>query len=130
MCVGVSLFLFVRAGGNGGDVRIRDSGCRVQFAFRPSPRECRVMLAQIYKAMGRQGCCALLGVNVMSLRGWLTSYAVPTATSRRCIWLVWCLLFHPERLATIEDVVTWGRFHERRKSAVKVPRCEWSDWSI
>ena len=26
----------------------------------------------------------------------------------RAIWLVWCMVLHPERLTCMEDIVTWG----------------------
>ena len=88
------------------------------------------MLAQLYRALGRQGCCAVLGVSVLTLRHWIKADRPPAGAARRCIWFAWCLLFHPERLATIEDLVTWGRFHRRKVAPRKVPRAEWSEWSI
>jgi hypothetical protein len=53
----------------------------------------------------------------------------PNFAARRAIWLVWCLCLHPERLESLEDLVTWGRFHAERRP-VQRPAEEWCDWSI
>jgi hypothetical protein len=46
------------------------------------------------------------------VRQWIEHKRIPSAPARRCIWLVWCLAFHPDRLA-LADLPTWGRLKER-----------------
>ena len=101
----------------------------MHWAFRPSPGECRVMLAQLARVLGRRGLCACLGVPALTLQGWIVKRKPPEASGRRAIWFLWCLAFHPERLGSVEDLITWGRLHARRRSApASAP--EWSEWSI
>jgi hypothetical protein len=52
----------------------------------------------------------LLGVPGRTAEAWLQGRFLTAYTSRRLIWLHWCLLLHPERIQTAFDLATWGRF--------------------
>jgi hypothetical protein len=83
------------------------------------------MIHDLQDYFGERTTCALLGVPVLTFRDWLAGRGM-TASGVRVVWLSWCLTFHPERLQTVEDLVTWGRFHvERGEPARGV-----GDWSI
>lgn len=91
------------------------------------------MIGDLERAFGGEhGVCALLCVPVMTLRAWRGGLRVPTASAKRAVWLTWALLLHPERIQTVFDLQTWGRFRTRVKPAVKsgvfVPGKD--DWSI
>ena len=68
------------------------------------------MLSDLDQRLGRDGACMLLGCPMQSWRRWCAGIAVPNAVSVRGIWLAWCLLLHPDRIPTLFDVATWGRF--------------------
>jgi len=82
-------------------------------------------------AGGERAAAEVLGVSVITERSWMhrRTMAIP---SRRAIWLTWVLLFHPERIGSGFDLLTWGRFKgcerpKRVRPSVEVA-CE--DWSI
>ena len=64
--------------------------------------------------LGRRDACACLGVSALTVNAWRERRRTPSAAARRCIWFLWCLLFHPDRLQALEDLATWGRLKERR----------------
>lgn len=83
---------------------------RLQFAAARSESECVDMLRDLEgKFGGERGAAQLIGVSVLTLRSWRErqSMSVP---SRRVIWLIWALVSAPEQLATVWDVMMWGRF--------------------
>jgi hypothetical protein len=85
------------------------------------------MVEHLQRLLGRHGLCAALGVPWRTVLGWLAG-KVPSAGAMRAIWLTWCLLFHPERLTSLHDIVTWGRFRIERRPAVQPGG--WSGWVI
>ena len=75
----------------------------------------------------------LLGIPVATLRRCEMVERDPNKSARRLVWLLWCMVLHPDRLQTCFDLVTWGRFRVDRKrkrspaaSFVRVA----DDWSI
>ena len=99
------------------------------FAFRPSPGECRQMLEELWRLLGRPSLCAALGLPIYTVESWRCGWRDPSGPGRRTIWLVWCLLLHPERLQSLDDLMTWGRLKVERR-LVRRPASEWSDWCI
>jgi len=86
------------------------------------------MLAAVERRLGQRGVRAGLGVSKLTRDAWASGHRVPSAAARRAIWFLWCLVFHPERLSSLEDLATWGRLHGRQR--VVQPPGEWSGWSI
>jgi len=82
---------------------------RLDFGLRPSNAEFDAMLAELGQEFGHD-LATLLGVPVLTLRGWRKGKNGPCAASRKTVWLTWCLLLHPEKVKTIFDLATWGRF--------------------
>jgi len=80
-------------------------------------------------AFGRTGTVAQLGVPWMNIRSWQDRRFAPNLAARRAIWLVWYMAFHPERLRSLEDIVTWGTL-SAEDQPVERPACEWSGWQI
>jgi hypothetical protein len=52
----------------------------------------------------------LLGCPRRTIHNWLSGFSHPPFASAKCIWMVWAGLLHPERLRTVWDLITWGRF--------------------
>ncbi len=52
---------------------------------------------------------AVLGIPVRTVELWRSGRCMP-GISVRLVWLLWALLLHPERCATVADLITWGRF--------------------
>lgn len=103
------------------------------FSLRPSPAELRAMVRALVKRFGFPQACSLLGVSGLTVKGWLRGSMVPSGGASRAIWLVWVLCFHPDRLSTLGDLVTWGRFKVQRRAPSPSARAEpsrWSGWSI
>jgi len=73
------------------------------------------MLERLYGFLGRETLCAVLGLPVQTVRDWRSGRRVPSGAGYRAIWLTWCMCFHPERLATLHDIATWGRFRVERR---------------
>ena len=82
------------------------------------------MLADLRRLVGRNQVPELLGIPVLTVRKWEARAQNPPASGVRAVWLVWCLLLHPEKMRTAFDVVTWGRFRVEYRSG------EVGDWSI
>lgn len=85
------------------------------------------MLRDLSAGLGRDGCAVVLGVSGITIRSWLRVGKF-SAVSKRMIWLTWCLVFHPDRLQSIGELVTWGRFRIERRPPEQPG--EWSGWSI
>jgi len=83
------------------------------FLLRPSDEEFDAMLTELANAFGKRGLAAVLGVSYLTLQGSYTHRYRPTAASRKLIWLVWSMVFHPGRLKTVFDLCTWGKFCRR-----------------
>jgi hypothetical protein len=87
------------------------------------------MVDGLLSKFGRHDTVALLGIPWITIRGWQSRRRKPDAGSCRAIWLVWCMVFHPDWLASVEDIISWGRF-KLEVQEVERPACEWSEWSI
>ena len=87
------------------------------------------MLDDLIQFLGFRSAAAVVGVPGLTLRGWQQRRKNPSYAAKRAIWLVWCLLLHPDRLTSLEDLVTWGRLKTVRR-LVERPACDWTDWSI
>jgi hypothetical protein len=85
------------------------------------------MLRDLSAGLGRDGCAVVLGVSGMTVRTWLRGNRF-SAASKRLVWFSWCLVFHPERLSSIGELVTWGRFRLTRGPPTRPE--DWSGWSI
>ena len=85
------------------------------------------MLERLRCRLGHRWLCACLGVSALTVNAWRDGSRLPSGGARRAIWFLWCLVFHPERLSSLEDLATWGRLHGRGVVGVEpIPE----DWSI
>jgi hypothetical protein len=92
----------------------------------PSNGELRMMVQRLQDRFGEKTTADLLGVSALTLRDWTTGRWRPCAASPKCIWLVYNLIFCPEKLGTLLNVATWGRFAVVREAAASAL----DDWSI
>jgi hypothetical protein len=99
------------------------------YALQPSQGEVASMLGSLDRVFGSRNLCSLLGVSKRTLASWLERRFYPSAAAVRCIWFLHCLALRSERLQSLFDILTWGRFRVERRTVLK-PGCEWSDWSI
>ena len=92
---------------------------RLNPDWGPYWRLCRPNLEEFYRQMCevRAFCggdedrtAQLLGVSVLTLRGWHYRRFIPNDAARRAVWLTWVLVLHPERIRSLFDILTWGRF--------------------
>jgi len=88
------------------------------------------MLERLHGLLGRHTLCAVLGLPVRTIESWRSGRRVPDGAGIRVIWLTWCLLLHPERLQTVFDVATWGRFRISRAAHPVVRTAENSFLSV
>jgi len=86
------------------------------------------MVVHLKARFGEKGAAGLLGVPVVTLRGWCAGKRIEAAPAR-AVWLVHALLLRPGIVTSAFDLVTWGRFHVVRR-AVRRAGSEWSDWCI
>lgn len=86
--------------------------CELSPRLAVSDAEVRCMLLDLWRLLGPSGLSATLGVPLITLECLRARRTRPAAPFRRLIWLNWCIFFHPERCATLLDLVTWGRLHE------------------
>jgi hypothetical protein len=88
------------------------------------------MVDDLLSKFGGHGAVAILGIPWITIRLREGRRFAPDAGSRRAIWLVWCMAFHPEWLGSLEDLVTGGRLGDEPIQAERLAAKEWSDWSI
>jgi hypothetical protein len=81
----------------------------LRFRLAPTDAECRAMCRDFQDKFGGIEAPRLLGVPGRTFENWVLGRGF-SAGSRRCIWIQWCLLLHPDRIQTAFDLVTWGRF--------------------
>jgi hypothetical protein len=108
---------------------------RITYSLRPGAGETAAMLADLQRRLGCAGLALVLAVPVMTLRRWQSGRGTPTAAGIRAIWLLWCLVLHPDRLRSVLSVATWGRFEEQRAARLAGEGIEGEpapgeDWSI
>lgn len=89
-------------------------------AFRPRPARLGAMLSDIVRVFGQRRAAVVLGVPAVTVRTWVRR-GLQAEASRRLVWLTWTLLFHPEHLPGLLDLVLWGGLRGRRRSHHKAP---------
>lgn len=86
------------------------------------------MIRELCVAAGdAKSLCRMLGIPRRTLTAWLLGESLPSGTARRCVWLLWAILLHPERCRTLFDVSTWGRFRSYSPCGVDTPTPSGSD---
>jgi hypothetical protein len=98
------------------DLRQLHLGCA------PDVPEVLRMLSELLAVAGNPPALnQLLGLPAVTVENWMAGRKRPTAAGVRAVWLIHALTFHPERLQTLFDVVTWGRYrrsqHHKEKPA-------------
>lgn len=91
---------------------------RIDEHLRPSGPRTRQQLLRLERTLGRQLTYALIGCPWHTGLKWSKGHTDTNPTQKRCIWIVYCMIFHPERLRTMWDWLTWGHF----AVDVRVPR--------
>ena len=85
--------------------------CHIWYEHRSTDAEFDQMLAALLATFGgRRAVSPILGVPALTLEHWRTRKRKPSAGARRLVWLVWALVFKPHSLATVFDLITWGRY--------------------
>jgi len=82
------------------------------------------MLAQLAVHLGRDGLAMTLGVPALTVTSWREGTKRPSAAAVRCVWLLWCLVLHPDRVSSVWSIATWGRFEIERRH-VPAPQEDW-----
>jgi len=79
---------------------------------RPSYQEFHRQLEDLRKFCGGDEfrTSELLGITAMTFQSWWYCQAKPSDAARRAVWLTWVLVLHPERIRSLFDILTWGRF--------------------
>ena len=83
---------------------------RLAFVLQPNDEQFNSMLAELAGVMGWRGVASVLGISIRTLDSWRKGENGPSAGARKLVWLVWTLVFHPEKLRSLFDVATWGKF--------------------
>lgn len=86
----------------------------VRTALCPTDAEVRSMLTELIERLGYMRTLDALNVPHSTMRTWRSRMHPPSGTARRAIWLVYTLVCHPERLRTLHDLYTWGRYATKR----------------
>lgn len=68
------------------------------------------MLAILKNRLTLQGIADGLGCRPQLVYSWIHGYGRPAMLTTKAIWLLYSLVFQPQRLATWFDIVTWGKF--------------------
>jgi len=85
---------------------------RFRFIFAPTVDQCLCMVEDLERKFGGERAAAeIIGPSIITVRAWKhrRKMSVP---SRRLVWLIWALTLHPERIQSVEDLVTWGRLRQ------------------
>lgn len=62
---------------------------------------------------GEQQAAYAVGVSAATWYAWAKGRYAPSEAARRAVWFMWVLVLHPERIQTVFDILTWGRFSTR-----------------
>ena len=101
----------------------------MRAALAPSPVELLKMLSELRrKCRTGNELADLMGVGQTTVDDWLSGRHQPNASGRRAIWLVWCMVCHPERCQTLFDLCTWGRFRRTKLEGRQYEACE--SWPV
>jgi hypothetical protein len=98
--------------------------CSLWFRLQPSHEEFRKMLNELYRALryDRHMLCAYLGVSWRTLKNWIERGEPCSDAALRAVWLLHTLTLYPERIRSMFDIVTWGRYSMNRKSQKGRPK--------
>lgn len=83
------------------------------------------MLIHLQQIYGEKPAGMLLGVPIQSFRAWRDGRRYVSGSAIRAIWLIYCLALRPDRVQSLFDLATWGRFRLEVK-----PRSQEPDWQI
>jgi hypothetical protein len=86
----------------------------------PSAKEMEPLLAKLHKQFGLSYLSALVSVSPGALSRWLNGSQPPSPVSCRVIWLTYCMVFEPKRVATLFHIATWGKFADDRECSPAV----------
>lgn len=81
---------------------------RLVFVLRPTNAEFDAMLAELGQAFPQRDLSAVLGIPTLTLEGWRKRKNGPCAAARRLVWLLWGMIFAPDRVKTVFDIQTWA----------------------
>lgn len=95
--------------------RIRYFPGLINFHLRPSPSEAAKMTQCMVSKFGLHGAAELIGVPVMTVKGWMHGMC-REAPSLRTVWLSYVILVDPSSVETLFDLATWGRFRSVDRS--------------
>lgn len=82
----------------------------VRYHLQPSASESKRLLSVMVGRYGLRGASEVMGQSVVTVKRWAAGENLCSCAVRRCIWLHYVLLFEPERVQTLFDLATWGRF--------------------
>ena len=87
-------------------------------AIQPTPDEVAAMISDLRAHFDGDWRPVVLatGTPRRCLSAWIYGEKAPSPTSRRAVWLVWCLIVRPGSLQTIFDLSTSGRFTDRDRA--------------
>lgn len=68
------------------------------------------MMLHLERVFGEESARLLLGVPCLTYRGWRDGHYKFPASAVRAIWLVHALCLRPDRVQSLFDLATWGRF--------------------
>lgn len=81
-------------------------------AMLPARKETLSQISDLHSALGIEGISGLLSVEARKVRNWLSgkpNWAI-YPPERKLIWVLHSMVFHPERLRSLFDVATFGRY--------------------
>lgn len=92
------------------------------YLLRPTLEELNSMIVELSAAVGGTNRLSrMAGIPARTLVAWRDRGRVPSEPARRCVWLLWALLLHPERCRTLYDVATWGRYRVKPACGLDTP---------
>ena len=92
--------------------RTRRNAGRARFLFAPTVAQCLRMVGDLEKGFGGERAAAeIIGPSVITVQSWKRRRTM-SVPSRRLVWLIWALTLHPERIQSVDDLVTWGRLRQ------------------
>lgn len=80
---------------------------------RPGFDAIRLMLLDLRRDMGDRDAASAVGCPTRTFRGWVNRQKEPSACACRAVWAAWIFRYHPERVRTWFDWVTWGTLRPR-----------------
>lgn len=78
--------------------------------LEPCESESLRWLRDVLKVMTGEEVALWCGCTESSITDWRKGRNAPSPAMRRLIWLLWCMHYGRDRIATLYDCMTWGRF--------------------